>query len=89
MKGRIRPDEKIAQLLAVLDKARKDKGLEPPRKMKIYKGDPELLNDEELIQAFDELRKERAALAKKLVDDGILEPTWDQGLSRSKTENKI
>lgn len=79
MEGRIRPDQNLEKLLSILQKAKEDKGLEPPRKMKIYKSKPATLDDDELMQAADELRRERAALADKLVKAGILEPSWDKG----------
>jgi len=88
MEGRIRSSENLEKLLLILQNAKKEKMPEPQRKMKIYKSKPEFLDDDELMQAANELRKERAALAAKLVDAGLLDPSWtnDKSFAGAKSE---
>lgn len=88
MEGRIRPQENLGQLLSILQKAKADRGLEKPRKVKIYKSKPEQLDDDELMLAADALRKERAALASKLINAGLLDPAWDQNALLAQYKNK-
>ena len=78
MKGHIRPDKKLETLLKILEAAKKEQGLVPPHKVKVWRDEPSKLDDDELMKAADELRKERNMLASKLIDAGLLDPQWSK-----------
>ncbi len=73
-KGKIRSSKSFQELVGYLKQAGTPANRNLLSKTKIWQGNPSVMDDDELMEVADFLRRERYKIAQKLISEGVLDP---------------